>query len=559
MEKPGLVLRAARGPQPIGSWAIDDGPVSIGSWPGATLPLDDERVLPVHAVLDPEGNGRWRLIALAPEGCTVNGSTVRRAEIVGGDRVTVGPFEIAIDVLGAHVSEIGSERGERAMQAKLLWRGSIIDTKVLRVGERLIVGEGRGATFRLPPAALGAAKQKGRWLAASCIDGTWHVALDTPLRAVDGSADVPLLTASVRTDGPHAPRGCEPVATWTPLPIHSPVRLESEHLAIELSRCDTPKLEKRKGEPFWLTSDGQRAIHAAMLFLFLLAMLSLEVVRPFMPAEEARITRELIAQFQRPSTMTEVEKERIQRWTKKIQKEEAAEGGAARAKGDEGRAGKPDAPERNARRAGPKSDAELVQEHSLLKALSGTGSQLAGGGALGAASAVGHLDGPAVGDARGTLGLGLRGTAQGGGGLSTDTVGVGPVDSKGRGFGEGAGKLGGVGKSELGIDEPASVSGGLDREVIRRVILSHRVQIRYCYEKQLAANPSLAGKVSIEFVIAADGRVTTARVAEQTLADPEVGRCIQSKVRTWTFPKPKGGGVVVVTYPFLFKPAGGGS
>lgn len=557
MEKPGLVLRAARGPQPIGSWSVDDGPVSIGSWPGATLPLDDERVLPVHAVLDPEGNGRWRLIVLAPGGCTVNGRQVQRAEITGGDRVTVGPFEIVIDVRGARVAEVGSDRGERAVRANLLWRGTVIDTKVLRVGDQLTVGDVRGATFRLPPAALGADKPGRRWVVAACIDDAWHVALDTPLRAVDGAAGVPLLTASVRTDGPRVPRGCEPVATWTAMPLHSPVRLESEHLAIELERCDARKLEKRRRDPFWLTAEGQRAIDAVLIFFFLLAMLSVEVVRPFMPAEEARIARELIAQFQRPTTMTEQEKERVRRWTR-VTDDEVAEGSGARARGDEGVAGKPDAPDRNARRAGPKTDEELVREHSLLKALSGTGSQLAGGGALGAASAIGHLDGPAVGDARGTLGLGLRGKGHGGGGLSTDTVGVGPVDSKGRGFGQGAGKLGGVGKSELGIDEPASVSGGLDREVIRRVILSHRVQIRYCYEKQLASNPSLAGKVSIEFVIGADGRVTTARVAEQTLADPEVGRCIQSKVKTWTFPNPKGGGVVVVTYPFLFKPAGGG-
>jgi hypothetical protein len=32
-----------------------------------------------------------------------------------------------------------------------------------------------------------------------------------------------------------------------------------------------------------------------------------------------------------------------------------------------------------------------------------------------------------------------------------------------------------------------------------------------------------------------------------------------SKVKTWTFPKPKGDGVVIVTYPFLFKPAGQGA
>jgi hypothetical protein len=253
-------------------------------------------------------------------------------------------------------------------------------------------------------------------------------------------------------------------------------------------------------------------------------------------------------------------KARIEQWQKKIWKPD--DGGSAKAKGVEGQAGRPDAQQRQARRAGPHTDEEVVRNQALLRVLSqGTTSQLLSGGTLGAATALGHLAGPVVGDAQGALGLGLEGTGAGGGGLSGDTVGVGPLGTHGVGLGA-AGKVGKVGRggqSDLGIDEPAQVQGGLDREVIRRVILSHRAQIRYCYEKQLSVTPDLAGKVLVEFVIAGDGSVTTARPTEQTLSDAEVGRCIVSKVKTWTFPKPKGNGVVVVTYPFLFKPAGQGA
>jgi hypothetical protein len=53
----GLVLRAARGESPVGSCEADGGPVSIGRWSGATLQLDDEAILPVQVVLDPEDDG----------------------------------------------------------------------------------------------------------------------------------------------------------------------------------------------------------------------------------------------------------------------------------------------------------------------------------------------------------------------------------------------------------------------------------------------------------------------------------------------------------------------
>lgn len=52
------------------------------------------------------------------------------------------------------------------------------------------------------------------------------------------------------------------------------------------------------------------------------------------------------------------------------------------------------------------------------------------------------------------------------------------------------------------------------------------------------------------------GGVRDARVTTNTSGDPALQRCLVSRVRTWQFPKPRGGGEVVVTYPFLFKPAG---
>jgi len=97
-----------------------------------------------------------------------------------------------------------------------------------------------------------------------------------------------------------------------------------------------------------------------------------------------------------------------------------------------------------------------------------------------------------------------------------------------------------------------AAKGSLPREVIQRVIRAHLAQVRYCYEKSLLQQPTLAGKVVVRFVIDADGAVQEASdVSGPAFPAPEVPACITERVKTWRFPKPHGGGVVVVTYPFI--------
>jgi hypothetical protein len=45
-------------------------------------------------------------------------------------------------------------------------------------------------------------------------------------------------------------------------------------------------------------------------------------------------------------------------------------------------------------------------------------------------------------------------------------------------------------------------------------------------------------------------------VVSSTSGTPDLDHCIAGRVLLWIFPKPKGGGVAVVTYPFVFKQAG---
>jgi pSer/pThr/pTyr-binding forkhead associated (FHA) protein len=133
------------------------------------------------------------------------------------------------------------------------------------------------------------------------------------------------------------------------------------------------------------------------------------------------------------------------------------------------------------------------------------------------------------------------GTSGRGGGVS-DMGGVGALAT------------GGVGAANVGlIEEEGEVDGGLDKEVIAAYIKSQLGQIRYCYERQLSANPDLYGKVQIQFTIAASGHVSQHAIGQTTLKSAMVEGCILRRVAQWKFPEPKGGIEVRVTYPFLFK------
>jgi TonB family protein len=234
----------------------------------------------------------------------------------------------------------------------------------------------------------------------------------------------------------------------------------------------------------------------------------------------------------------------------------------------EGAMGKKAAPNKNAKSAPKAIDInakEVVKNSALFKALGQTGglSTILGNGGLGGdlKGALGHMFGPTVGDAGGLGGLGLRGTGQGGGGFG-NTIGIGDIGTKGRGgglggYGNGVGSLGKKGGSDIAISSGnPQVEGSMDKELIRRVIHEHRNQVRYCYESELQRHPGLNGKVTVKFVIGPAGQVQKSGVDNSTLGNSAVENCIVARVYQWQFPKPKGGGVVQVSYPFLLKESG---
>lgn len=97
----------------------------------------------------------------------------------------------------------------------------------------------------------------------------------------------------------------------------------------------------------------------------------------------------------------------------------------------------------------------------------------------------------------------------------------------------------------------ASVDGPLDKAIIRRYIKRNVQKIQFCYERELANQPTLAGTVTAKFVIGPDGFVAS---SEASGMDGAVATCIAGVIKAIEFPKPKGA-KVSVTYPFTFATA----
>lgn len=168
----------------------------------------------------------------------------------------------------------------------------------------------------------------------------------------------------------------------------------------------------------------------------------------------------------------------------------------------------------------------------------------------GDADVYGGLLGDEVGEMQGGFGVGTSGTGPDGGGTGWGTIGTGRYGTIGHGSGNG-GMRGRKVTPSVNIGN-ATATGDLDRNIIRRYIRRTLPQIRYCYEKELVAKPSLAGTVTAEFTIGIDGEVAASKAAGM---DAVVATCIADAIKGIRFPKPRGGGVVHVRYPFTFRVA----
>jgi hypothetical protein len=309
-------------------------------------------------------------------------------------------------------------------------------------------------------------------------------------------------------------------------------------------------------------------LFANIATISLLLHIAFIIILMLTPADPSRLSEDL---FKNPNRFVKLilkEPEKKEKKKEKLDLSGAKDGGKHKDK--EGKFGKKDKPKKDAlasKKGAPtvdpnkrERDRKIAFKAGLL-GLTGAAtavSNVSGPGGLGTGinNALGGLKGSEFGDAGGAGGLGYRGTGGGGGGNALGIGGLGSGTGRGTG-GAGSIDLGGRGKGTTRIIPGRTViKGSLSKEEIARVIRRHLNQIKYCYEKELTKKPNLRGKITSRFIIAGTGRVQMAKVYQTTMGYAPTEKCIVRIIKMMRFPQPRGGGIVSVTYPFMFQKAG---
>lgn len=96
--------------------------------------------------------------------------------------------------------------------------------------------------------------------------------------------------------------------------------------------------------------------------------------------------------------------------------------------------------------------------------------------------------------------------------------------------------------------------GKLDADLIARVVRAHLPETRACYDALLASDAGASGVMAIDFTIDEAGEVRDPIIHTEDLTDASMQTCMREVLLAWKFPRPEGG-IVTVTYPFLFVPS----
>lgn len=428
-----------------------------------------------------------------------------------------------------------------------VWGDTLLDVQHHAGGSpEILVGEGEGCAFYAPADTLPQDRfplfrwEDGRWVARLHPSWSGFVERGGARRAL------PALIAAGALE-----RGADGLLR---LPVEPGLRLAvdlgNSLFVASLARPD------RRVKSAW-RSRLDTPLIAAGLFLGSIASLLLLVIATSPPALASQDIGvpdryvELVLEKPQPEPVAQPPK-----------KDTPKDDEGARAKKAEGRAGEKDAKQKVAK--GDRKllrkkelDRELAESSGLLGAIrDGAASDVFGSSALSTdlTSGVGGLIG-AKGTQVGSGGLGSRGAGLGGGGTAEGIGGLGTTGRGGgkKGYGSESGDFGekmeGNPKSIAG--EPI-LAGNMDRSLIDAVIKRNMNQIRHCYQQQLTMDRDLGGKVTIKFVIAKDGSVSRAETKQSTMNNAAVEGCINQRFMKFQFPEPRGGGIVIVSYPFLF-------
>ncbi len=464
----------------------------------------------------------------------------------------------------------------QATEVVVLWNGSVLQVTHYMADEKkpenFYIGEDPTCQFPIPAESL-----KGQTKVPLIVNSLGGASSVTILPGVQGDVtyeDGNRVALAEVVSGGQASASAEFQGGYSMnLPPKARIKMDFESWTFLVNSVPHPRKFAAPLELNWTSqiyTGLSLILHAVFLFLIY-----------FIPPDPEGLSLDLLDDSNRfikyMLNPPEVQQDEIPEWLKKDKKDDEQGGKGKRHKGEEGQMGKRDAKKTDNHYGikGPKENPdphmarsmakEMAKNAGILSYLSAANAPTSPFGqdtALGVdpENALGALMGNQVGANFGYGGLGLRGTGRGGGGTGEGTIGLGNLNTighgggggSGSGYGRGAGGLGGRrGRAPRIRSGAAMVKGSLSKEVIRRIVHRHINEVKFCYERQLAKRPDISGRVSIKFIISGTGAVQMSAVASSTLGDPVVENCIAKAVRRWSFPQPEGGGIVIVTYPFM--------
>lgn len=98
----------------------------------------------------------------------------------------------------------------------------------------------------------------------------------------------------------------------------------------------------------------------------------------------------------------------------------------------------------------------------------------------------------------------------------------------------------------------SSAKGSLMKSEIQSEIRSFFPEFKDCYAMALERDRSHQGMVKLRFVIGPTGEVIQTSVPTSDIDEPRLAQCMVELSCAMHFPKPRGGGIITVTYPFAF-------
>jgi outer membrane biosynthesis protein TonB len=94
--------------------------------------------------------------------------------------------------------------------------------------------------------------------------------------------------------------------------------------------------------------------------------------------------------------------------------------------------------------------------------------------------------------------------------------------------------------------------GKVDREAVESVVKRRKGAIQYCYERTLKVNPTVSGRITLEYTLGTGGTVVRIDTVENSTGDTHLVECMADRIRQWPFP-PTENGTMTFRQSFLFR------